>query len=283
VVAEGEVTSDLAAAAARRAIEAAGLTVADLDLIILATSTPDSPLPACAAHLQQKLGADLIPSFDLNASAAGFLYALTVADQFVAAGSYRTVLVVGADVPSRIVRPGDRTAAALFGDGAGAVVVQPSLEEGHGILSSRIHADGSMAEMMRVRAGGSAEPLSEAGLEAGHHFVEVDGKALFDISVRHLTSYSMHALKAARLTSAELDWVVPLQANINIVNTISERLGFPLSKFVLNLAEYGNTLAASIPIALDEAVRDGRIQPGETVLMCALGAGLAWGAMMVRM
>jgi 3-oxoacyl-[acyl-carrier-protein] synthase-3 len=283
VAAQGEVTSDLAAAAARRAIEASGLTVADLDLIILATSTPDSPLPACAVHLQQKLGADMIPAFDLNASAAGFLYALTVGDQFVAAGTYKTVLVVGADLVSRMVRPADRTSGALFGDGAGAVVLAPASADGRGILSSRIHADGSMHGLMRVAAGGSAEPLSHEAIEAGRQFVEVEGRELFQISVRHLTTYSMHALKAARLTSAELDWVVPQQANINIVTTISERLGFPLSKFVLNLADYGNTLAASIPIALDEAVRDKRILPGQTVLTCALGAGIAWGAMMIRM
>jgi 3-oxoacyl-[acyl-carrier-protein] synthase-3 len=283
VAAPGEVTSDLAAAAARRAIEASGLTVADLDLIILATSTPDSPLPACAVHLQQKLGADMIPAFDLNASAAGFLYAITVADQFIAAGTYKTVLVVGADLLTRSSRPKDRTAVALFGDGAGAVVLAPSEGDGRGILSSRIHADGSMASLMQVPAGGSAEPLSRETLEAGRQYIALEGRELFQISVRHLTTYSMHALKSARLTSAELDWVVPQQANRNIVTTISERLGFPLSKFVLNLSEYGNTLAASIPIALDEGVRDGRIQPGQTVLMCALGAGIAWGAMMVRM
>jgi 3-oxoacyl-[acyl-carrier-protein] synthase-3 len=283
VAADDETTSDLAAKAARRAIEASGLTVADLDLIILATSTPDSPLPASAVHLQQKLGADMIPAFDLNASAAGFLYGITVGDQFIAAGTYKTVLVVGADLMSRVVRPTDRTAGALFGDGAGAVVLAPSEDETRGILSSRIHADGSMASLMELPAGGSAEPLTEEGIEAGRQFIKVEGRKLFAISVRHLTSYSMHALKAARLTSAELDWVVPQQANLKIVETISNRLGFPLEKFVMNVSDYGNTMAASIPIALDEAVRDGRIQEGQTVLMCALGAGISWGAMIVRM
>ncbi len=283
VAAEGEHTSDMAAIAARRAIEASGLSVADLDLIILATSTPDSPLPACAAHLQQKLGADLIPSFDLNASAAGFLYALTVADQFVASGTYRTVLVVGADLLSRVVRPGDRTTVALFGDGAGACVVIPASGDGRGILSSRIHADGGMNDLMRLPAGGSAEPLTIEGIEKGRHYIQLKGRELFDVSVRHLTSYSMHALKAARLTSAELDWVVPQQANMNIVRRISDRLGFPLDKFVLDLEEHGNTLAGSIPISLDTAVRDGRIREGHTVLTCALGAGITWGAMMMRM
>ena len=282
VAAEGESTSDMAAAAARRAIEASGLTVADLDLIILATSTGDSPLPACAVHLQQKIGADLIPAFDLNASSAGFLYALTVADQFIGAGTYKTVLVVGADLMSRVVRPNDRSAAVLFGDGAGAVVMSTSTES-RGILSSRIHADGAMTELMTVPGGGSAEPLTEESLEAGKHFLHLDGHPLLEITVKHLTTYSMHALKAARLTSAELDWVIPQQANMEIVKVISDRLGFPLDKFVLNIAECGNTGAASIPIALDQAVRDGRVRPGQTVLTCSRGAGICWGAMMIRM
>jgi len=283
VAALGENTSDMAAVAARRAMDASGLSVADLDLIILATSTGDSPLPACAVHLQQKLGADLIPAFDLNASAAGFLYALSVGDQFVAAGTYRTVLVVGADLVSRVVRPDDRTTVALFGDGAGAAVLTPASGDGRGILSSHIHADGTLAELMHQPAGGSAEPLTAQVLEQGRQYVRLEGRELFDISVKHLTSYSMQALKAARLTSAELDWVVPQQGNLNIVQKISDRLGFPMSKFVLNLADRGNTLGASIPIALDEAVRDGRIQPGHTVLTCALGAGVTWGTMMIRM
>lgn len=282
VAAPGESTSDMAAIAARRAIEASGLSVADLDLIILATSTADAPLPASAAHLQQKIGADLIPSFDVNASSAGFLYALTIGDQFIAAGTFKTVLVVGADTPSRVVRPNDRTVAPLFGDGAGAVVLAPARGR-RGILSSRIHADGQLSDLMQIAGGGSAEPLTVESLERGRQFLTLEGRALFDITVKHLTSYSMQALKAARLTSAELDWVIPQQANMNIVTNISERLGFPLTKFVLNLADYGNTLAASIPIALDEGVRDGRIQPEQTVLTCSLGAGLAWGAMMIRM
>jgi len=282
IAAEGETTSDMAAVAARRAIEAAGLSVADLDLIILATSTGDSPLPASAVHLQKKLGADLIPAFDVNASSTGFLYGLSIADQFVAAGTYKTVLVVGADCPSRILRPADRTGAALFGDGAGAVVVGPTRDD-RGILSCRIHADGSLAGLMQVPGGGSAEPMTVEALEQGRHYLEVNGRELYTVTVKHLTSYSMQALKAAKLTSAELNWVIPLQANMKIVTTISERLGFPLSRFVLNLAECGNTMAASLPIALDEGVRDERVQGGQTVLLCALGAGVTWGAMMVRM
>ncbi len=282
-VAEGEATSDLAVTAARRAIAAAGLSVADLDMIVVATSTPDSPLPACATHVQNKLGADLIPSFDLNASSAGFLYALTLAEQFVSMGSCNTVLVIGADVFSRALDQSDRTTVALFGDAAGAVVVGPAEDDGRGILSSKLQADGTMAELMRVPAGGAAEPLSAEAIAARRHLLSMKAGELRDITIKHLTSYSMQALKAARLTSAELDWVVPQQGHMSIVRTISKRLGYPLDKFVLNMDEYGNTGAASIPLALDQAVRDGRIKAGQTVLMCALGAGITWGAMMVRM
>jgi 3-oxoacyl-[acyl-carrier-protein] synthase-3 len=283
VAGPGEVTSDMAAAAGRAAIEAAGLTVADLDMIILATTSGDSPMPATAVHVQQKLGADTIPSFDVAASFAGFLYALTIAEQFIAAGTYKTVLVLGADALSRHTDPTDRTTAPLFGDGAGAVVLGPALDDGRGVLSTKIHADGTMARLMEVPAGGSAEPLDGDRLAKKRNTVKMDGHELFSITVRHLTSYSMQALKAAGLTSAELDWVVPHQANRNIVDKISARLGYARQKFVENVAEYGNTGAASIPIALDEAVRDGRIKSGETVLLCALGAGIAWGAAIIRM
>ncbi|MBM4357428.1 MAG: ketoacyl-ACP synthase III [Deltaproteobacteria bacterium] len=279
---DGETTSDLALVAARRAIEAAGLSAADLDMILLATSTGDSPLPATAAHLQQKLGADLIPSLDVNASSAGFLYALTVAEQFIAAGTFKTILVVAADAPTRFVAPDDRTARIMFGDGAGAVVLGESSGES-GILSSTIHADGSFGELMGIPGGGSAEPLDRDALDRGRQYLRVDGARLRELTVRHLTSCSMQALKAARLTSAELDWVVPQQGNLRIVETISERLGFPMTRFVLDTEEVGNTLAASIPIALDRAVRAATVTPGQTVLLCALGAGITWGAAIIRL
>jgi 3-oxoacyl-[acyl-carrier-protein] synthase-3 len=273
----------MAAAAGRAAIEAAGLTVADLDMIILATVSGDTPMPATAVHVQQKLGADLIPSFDVAASFAGFLYAMTIADQFIAAGTFKTILVVGADALSRLVDPADRTTAPLFGDGAGAFVLGPAGDDGRGILSSRIHADGTMAKLLEIPGGGSAEPMNAERLSAKRNTIRMEGHDLFGITVRHLSSYSMQALKAAGLTSAELDWVVPLQANHNIVEKISQRLGYPRSKFIENVADHGNTSSASIPIAVDEAVRDGRIKTGQTVLLCALGAGLAWGASIVRM
>jgi 3-oxoacyl-[acyl-carrier-protein] synthase-3 len=273
----------MAAAAGRAAIEAARLSVADLDMIIVATVTGDTPMPACAVHVQQKLGADLIPSFDVAASSAGFLYALTIADQFIASGASRTVLVVGADLFSRAVDPTDRATAPLFGDGAGAVVLGRSDDDGRGILSSKIHADGALTSLFQVPGGGSAEPLTAEKLAAGRQYVRLEGRALFEATVKHLTTYSMQALKAAGLTSAELDWVIPQQQNANIVDRISQRLGYARSKFIEDVAEHANTGAASIPIALDTAVRDGRVRRGQTVLMCALGAGITWGAAMVRM
>ena len=281
--ATGEATSDMGAEAGRAALESAGLNVADLDMIIMATTSGDSPMPATAAHVQQKLGADLVPSFDVNASFSGFLYAMTVADQFIAAGTFKTVMVVAADLYSRMVDMQDRSVMPIFGDGAGAVVLGPATGDGRGVLSCRIHADGGLASLARVPAGGSAAPLTVERLERREQYFRQEGAELFNHSVKLLTSYSMHALKAAGLTSAELDWVVPQQANVNIVERISQRLGFPRTKFVENLERVGNTSAASIPLALDEAVRDGRIKPGQTVLMCALGAGITWAASIVRM
>jgi 3-oxoacyl-[acyl-carrier-protein] synthase-3 len=283
IAAEGEMTSDMAVAASRSAIESSGLTVADLDMIILATTSGDSPMPATAVVVQQKLGADLIPSFDVAASGAGFLYALTIADQFISAGTFKTILVIGADCLSRVVDPTDRTTTPLYGDGAGAVVLGPALGDGRGILSTKIHADGALAGLLQIPGGGSAEPMNPERFAERRQYLRMKGRELFNVTVKHLTSYSMQALKAAGLTSAELDWVVPLQANKNITERISHRLGYSKKKFVENVGEYGNTGSASIPIALDEGVRDGRIQSNQTVLLCALGAGITWGAAIVRM
>jgi 3-oxoacyl-[acyl-carrier-protein] synthase III len=283
VAAPDEMTSDMAAAASRAAIDASGLTVADLDMIILATTSGDTPMPATAVHVQQKLGADLIPAFDLAASFAGFLYAMAVADQFISVGTYKAILVVGADLLSRVVDPTDRATVPLFGDGAGAVVLGPASGDGRGILASKIHADGTMAHLLELPGGGSAEPMTAERIAEKRNTLKMKGPELFNITVRHLTAYSMQALKAAGLTSAELDWVIPHQANRNIVDRISQRLGFARQKFIENLAEVGNTGAASIPLALDEAVRDGRVRPGQTALLCSLGAGLCWGASIVRM
>jgi len=283
IAADGEVTSDMAAMAGRRALESAGLNAADIDMIIVGTISGDSPMPACAVHVQQKLGADTIPAFDVSAACAGFIYGLTIADQFIATGAARRVLVIGVELLSRVLDWQDRTTCVLFGDGAGAVVVGPSEGDGRGVLASRIFTDGSLAHALTIPGGGSAEPITEEGLARKRNKVHMMGQEIFRTAIKNLTNASTAVLKASGLTSAELDWVVAHQANLRIINQVADRLNFPMEKFIINIHEYGNTSSASIPIALDEAVRDGRIQEGQTVLMCALGAGISWGATLVRM
>ncbi|MDC3957130.1 beta-ketoacyl-ACP synthase III [Polyangium jinanense] len=283
IAAEHENTSDMAAAAARRALESAGLNAADIDMIIVGTISGDSPMPACAVHVQQKLGADNIPAFDVSAACAGFIYGLTIADQFIATGAARCVLVVGVELLSRLLDWQDRTTCVLFGDGAGAVVLGPSEGDGRGLLATRIFTDGSLAHALTIPGGGTAEPLTDEGLAKKRNKVHMMGQEIFRTAIKNLTSASTAVLKASGLTSAELDWVVAHQANLRIITQVADRLNFPMEKFVINIQEYGNTSSASIPIALDEAVRDGRIKPGQNVLMCALGAGISWGAALVRM
>jgi 3-oxoacyl-[acyl-carrier-protein] synthase III len=283
IAAEGEVTSDMASAAGRAALEAAGISAAELDMIIVGTISGDSPLPACAVHVQRKLGAEGIPSFDISAACAGFVYGLTIADQFIATGAARHVLVIGVELLSRVLNWHDRTTCVLFGDGAGAVVVGPATGDGRGVLSTRLFSDGSLANSLVIPGGGSAEPLTAESIARYRNKVHMVGQDIFKVAVKNLTSASVVALSAAGMTASDLDWVVAHQANLRIISQVAARLSFPLEKFVLNIEEYGNTSSASIPIALDEAVRDGRIKPGHKVLLCALGAGISWGASIVRM
>jgi 3-oxoacyl-[acyl-carrier-protein] synthase-3 len=283
LAADREVTSDMAAAAARNALEAAGLNAADLDMIIVGTISGDTPVPSCAVHVQQKIGADEIPAFDISAACAGFLYGITIADQFIATGAASCVLVIGVELLSRILNWEDRSTCVLFGDGAGAVILGPAKGDGRGILATRLFTDGSLAGALHIPGGGCSEPMTAEGIERKRNKVHMVGQDVFKVAVKNLTSASTTAMKASGLTSAELDWVVAHQANLRIITLVSDRLGFPLEKFVLNIEEYGNTSSASIPIALDEAVRDGRIQPGHNVLFCALGAGISWGSALVRM
>jgi 3-oxoacyl-[acyl-carrier-protein] synthase III len=283
IAADNENTSDMAAAAARHALESAGLNAADIDMIIVGTISGDSPMPACAVHVQQKLGADSIPAFDVSAACAGFIYGLTIADQFIATGAARCVLVIGVELLSRLLDWQDRTTCVLFGDGAGAVVLGPAEGDGKGLLATRIFTDGSLAHALTIPGGGTAEPLTDEGLAKKRNKVHMMGQEIFRTAIKNLTSASTAVLKASGLTSADLDWVVAHQANLRIITQVADRLNFPMEKFIINIQEYGNTSSASIPIALDEAVRDGRIKTGQNVLMCALGAGISWGAALVRM
>jgi len=283
IAAEGESTSDMAAEAARRALASAELDARDLDLIIVATVTGDMPLPSTAVRVQQKIGAgNECAAFDLAAACAGFCYALRLADLHVRAGLAENVLVVGVELLSRVIDWTDRGTCVLFGDGAGAVVVRRSIAEGRGILGTHIFADGSGADALRIPAGGSVSPTTTRTIEEKGHFVQMKGSEIFKTAVKNLVSASQLAIDSAGLTNAEIDWVVPHQANSRILSAVADRLAMPMERFYLNLERYGNTSSASIPIALDEAVRGGSIRAGQTVLFCALGGGIAWGSALLR-
>ncbi len=283
IAADGETTSDMAAAAARRALEMANITAADLDMIIVGTISGDLPMPACAVFVQKKLGAGPIPSFDVSAACAGFLYGLSIADQFIRTGMMKNVLVVGVELLSRILNWKDRTTCVLFGDGAGAVVLGRAADDGRGVLSTRLYTDSTLAESLCIPTGGSKEPLTPEGLAASRDKVFMIGGDIFKVAVKNLTAASRSALTDAGLQSSAVRWVVPHQANLRIISQVAQRLDIPLDRFVLNIDRYGNTSSASIPIALDEGVRSGRIQPNDTVLMCALGAGISWASALVRL
>jgi 3-oxoacyl-[acyl-carrier-protein] synthase-3 len=283
VAAEGEASSDMAAEAARRAIAAAGISPKDLDLIVVGTVTPDMPLPATACFVQHKIGARPdCPAFDIAAACAGFIYGLSIADRFIATGAARHVLVVGVELLSRVLDWSDRTTCVLFGDGAGAAVISPAQGDGRGLISTHIYADGSQAGSLCIPGGGSRTPATHASVDAKQHFVHMLGQDVFKYAVRALSSASVTALEQNGFGSGDVQWVVPHQANMRILEQVSKRVGIGLDRFVLNLARYGNTSSASIPIAFDEAVRAGTIREGDHILMCALGGGFAWGSALIR-
>ncbi len=285
---DGVVTSDMAAGAAQQALDAAGLKASDLDMIIVGTVTPDMPMPATAVFVQQKLGATHCPAFDLSAACAGFVFGLSIADQFVGSGAMKHVLVVGVELLSRVIDWSDRTTCVLFGDGAGAVVVgaagaQASGAKPSGILSTKIVSDGALAHSLMIPGGGSVSPASHEVVELKKHKVHMRGQDIFKVAVRNLFSASKNALDAAGMTSEDVDWICPHQANLRIIDQVTSRLAVPSEKVLVNIDRVGNTSSASIPILLDENVRSGKIKPGDTVLMCALGAGISWGSALVRM
>jgi 3-oxoacyl-[acyl-carrier-protein] synthase-3 len=275
--AEPDVTSsDLAVKAAEQAIEAAGIDRQSIDLIIVATSTPDFVFPSTACIVQEKLGiTNHCPAFDLQAVCSGFVYALATADKFIRSGSHRNVLVIGTEVFSRILDYNDRTTCVLFGDGAGAVLLSASEEPG--ILSTAMHSDGRHVDILCVPgnvAGGNI---------TGNPFLHMDGQAVFKLAVNVLDKVAREAMEAASLTPDQVDWLIPHQANIRIMQGTAKKLGLPAERMVATVHEHGNTSAASIPLALDVAVRDGRIRPGQTVLMEGVGGGFTWGAVLLRM
>lgn len=277
VAAEGETTCDLAEQAARRALEAAGMQAGDIDLIVLGTTTPDQVFPATACLLQARLGARGGPAFDVQAVCSGFLYALAVAEQFIRTGASQRALVVGADTFTRLLDWSDRSTCVLFGDGAGAVVLEAAEEPG--IIGTHLHADGTLSHLLEVPGGVSQgyQPLAE-----GAGFVRMQGNALFRVAVTRLAGVVEETLAAHGFTADELDWLIPHQANRRILDAIARRLNLPAERVVDTVAEHGNTSAASVPLALDVAVRDGRVQRGDLLLLEAFGGGLTWGSALVR-
>jgi len=277
IAAEGETTRDLAEHAARKAMEAAGITPSDIDLIILATTTPDKIFPSTACLFQQRLGIHGCAAFDVQAVCTGFVYALGVADKFIRTGSAKCALVVGAETLSRIVDWNDRTTCVLFGDGAGAVVLEASEEPG--ILSTHLHADGSYESLLTVNAGVSQgyDRLASSG-----GFIEMKGNEVFKMAVNTLGRIVDETLAANHMKKSDVDWLIPHQANIRIIQATARKLKLPTDRVVITVDQHGNTSAASVPLALDAAVRDGRIKRGETLLMEAFGGGFTWGSALLK-
>ncbi len=281
ILEEGKGNADMAFHAARRALQDAVMDPQDLDAIIMGTVTADYPFPSSACVLEDMLGARGVFSFDVGAACSGFLNALSVADSFIRLGKIRNALVVGSDALSRLLNWQDRTTCILFGDGAGAVVLGAS-ENGNGILSTKLRTDGSYAKTLYVPAGGSLKPANCETVERNEHTITMNGKEVFKIAVRSMEDISRQALEEAGVSVEEVSLVIPHQANRRIIVALAERLGLPMDRVVVNLDRYGNTSAASIPVALDEAKRQGRIQPGNVVLLNAFGAGFAWGAAVIK-
>jgi 3-oxoacyl-[acyl-carrier-protein] synthase-3 len=274
VVADGQQTSDLAVAAARNALAAASLSAGDVDLIVIATTTPDIIFPSTASIVQAKLGSAGGAAFDVQAVCSGFVYALAIADRMVAGGAARNALVVGAEVYSRILDWNDRATCVLFGDGAGAVVLVPSAEPG--VLSTHLHSDGRYKDILCVPG------QVNQGAIAGTPFVRMDGHAVFKFAVKVLAEVAHEALDANQKTVADIDWLIPHQANIRIMDATARKLELPLSKVISTVDLHANTSAASIPLALDVAVRDGRIRAGQHVMIVGVGGGFTWGSALVR-
>jgi 3-oxoacyl-[acyl-carrier-protein] synthase III len=282
VVADDEATSDLAVRAARNALADAELDPADVEAIIVGTITPDFPFPSCATVIQAKLGNRKAFAFDVSAACAGSLYALSIADRYVASGAVKNALVIGADALTRITDWTDRNTCILFGDAAGAMVLAPTEDPRRGVLTTRLHADGSQVGILYQPGGGSKDPISDKVVKERTHFVKMNGREVFKLAVRALEETCREVLAAEKMSPGDVDHVIAHPANRRILDATLERLAIPASRCWMNLEKYGNTSAASVPMTLDEAKRAGRFQPGDTILMMGIGGGLAWGASLVR-
>ena len=281
IASEDQAASDLAYEASRLAIGRASLKAKDIDLLIAATVTGDMPFPSTACILQHKLGAKNAAAFDINAACSGFLFGLYIADSFIRSGIHKRVLVVGTEVLSKITDWEDRTTCVLFGDGAGAVIAEPTKEE-KGIISMNINSDGGMWNLLHIPGGGSRYPVSKDSINKRLHYIKMKGNETFKFAVRTLEDLVVKILKENKLDPSKLSLLIPHQANLRIIQATADRLGIPLNKVLINLDKYGNTSAASIPIALDEAVMTGRVRDGDYILLEAFGGGLTWASALIK-
>jgi 3-oxoacyl-[acyl-carrier-protein] synthase III len=281
-IAERDVaTSDLGTQAALRALEMAGLSPEDLDLIITGTNSPDMFFPCTGCFIQAKIGAKKAAAFDVSAGCTSFIHALSLGDKFIKEDPNRKVMVVGAEIMSKVTDWSDRATCVLFGDGAGAVILGG--EEGdRGVLSTHLHSDGSLWELLYMPGGGSAHPSSHETVDQRLHCIKMAGNQLFKVAVRALAEVSQEALKFNGLTSQDIDLMIPHQANMRIIEAAARIINFPMDKVFLNIEKYGNTSSATIPIALDELNRGGRLKPGNILLMCSFGTGVTWGGAVIR-
>lgn len=283
VVDENEGTSDLCVRAAQNALKDANMTVDQIDMIMVATVTPDYKMPACACLVQAKLGAKNIMSFDINAACSGFIYGLFIADQFVKTGIYKNVLVIGAENLTRLLDYTDRDTCILFGDGAGAFILsQTSLDDPNYLMTAHAHAEGIHAELLWAKAGGTRYPFSQQVWDEGSHYMQMKGKEIFKNATRTMATACLEALKAIDKKAEDIDWIVPHQANLRITEAVANQFDFPMDRIVSTVHETGNTSAASIPIAFDMAYKDGRIKRGQLILLTAFGAGLTSGSAILR-
>ena len=282
IVADQEATSDMAFEASIKALEIAGKSPNDIDLIMVATSTPDHLLPATACLLQSRLKTRHVMAFDLLAACSGFLYALVVGDQFIKTGLHQNILIVGADVISRLLHFKDRQTSILFGDGAGAVILSRTSEKESQILNYHVASDGDLSQLLILPAGGSRLPITHEVLEKEKHHLRMQGRDIFKYAVRSMSESCMKVLKQANLSISDIHWFIPHQANIRIIESVAKQLAFPMEKVITNIENTGNTSAASIPIALDEAVLKNQVQRGQMILMTTFGAGLTHGSLLMK-
>jgi len=282
IAADNQATVDLAMEAANRALTSAGVKPEDLDLIILATATPDRSVPGSSTMIQHLLGANKAAAFDLNTACSGFLYGLSIGSQFIATGKYKYILVIGAETLSRILNWSDRNTCVIFGDGAGATVLAPAVGD-EGILAFNLGSDGGGSDLLQVPAGGSRMPASHQSVAEGLHYLQMNGNEIFKLAVRAMIASTDQALSEAGLTLEDIDWVIPHQASIRIINAMIKRLKIDPSRVIITLDYHGNTSAASIPLALAENIERGVIKKGQVIMLTGFGAGLTWGSVILRL